>query len=519
MNINIYIEFERLVNYGLRHNLFEEEDKTYIRNSLIELFKLDEYIFEEVDDENLENVTPILNNILDYAFENGILESNSSVYRDLLDTKIMSLLMPRPSQVIKEFKCKYKDDKKSATDYFYNLSKACDYVRTDRIAQNMTWKTSTEYGDIDITINLSKPEKDPKAIAAAKNMKSASYPKCLLCKENVGYAGRVNHPARQNLRIIPFNLSNEEWNLQYSPYSYYNEHCIVFSSEHEPMFISKKTFDRNLEFVEKFPHYFIGSNADLPIVGGSILTHDHYQGGRYEFAMAKAKDVFTFDIKGYENIKISMIKWPLSVVRISGDDRRELSELGEKILSHWKNYSDKEVDIHAYTDKTPHNTITPIARKRDNKFELDLVLRNNRTSEEHPDGIFHPHKELHHIKKENIGLIEVLGLAVLPARLKDELANIKECLLDDSKANIVEDDDNLRIHLEWFNEIKSKYNEINKDNIDYIIEDEVGLVFSKVLEHCGVFKWDDDGKKAMEKYMNDLKLYVESLVGEMYEMC
>ena len=509
--INIYREFERLVNYGLKHNLFEKEDKTYIRNSLIELFKLDEYIFEEVEDENLENVTPILDNILDYAYEKGILEYNSPVYRDLLDTKIMSLLMPRPSEVIREFNCRYKDNKKSATDYFYNLSKACDYVRTDRSAQNITWKTTTEYGDIDITINLSKPEKDPKAIAAAKNMKSSSYPKCLLCKENVGYAGRVNHPARQNLRIIPFTLQDEEWNLQYSPYSYYNEHCIVLSSKHEPMVINKNTFDRNLEFVEKFPHYFIGSNADLPIVGGSILTHDHYQGGRYEFAMSKAEDIYKFEIKGYEDIKISIVKWPLSVVRISGEDRHKLSELAEKILNHWRGYSNEEVGVYAYSGDTPHNTITPIARKRNDKYELDLVLRNNRCDDNHPDGIFHPHKELHHIKKENIGIIEVLGLAVLPARLKDELAQIKECLLDDNKASKVEEDERLKIHLDWFNEIKSKHNNLNEDNIDTIIEDEVGSAFAKVLEHCGVFKWNEDGKKAMRKYMNDVKSYTESL--------
>ena len=509
--INIYREFERLVNYGLKHNLFEKEDKTYIRNALIELFKLDEYIFEEVEDENLENVTPILDNILDYAYEKGILEYNSPVYRDLLDTKIMSLLMPRPSEVIKEFNCRYKDNKKSATDYFYNLSKACDYVRTDRIAQNITWKTATEYGDIDITINLSKPEKDPKAIAAAKNMKSSSYPKCLLCKENVGYAGRVNHPARQNLRIIPFTLQDEEWNLQYSPYSYYNEHCIVLSSKHEPMLINKNTFDRNLEFVEKFPHYFIGSNADLPIVGGSILTHDHYQGGRYEFAMSKAEDIYKFEIKGYEDIKISIVKWPLSVVRISGEDRHKLSELAEKILNHWRSYSNEEVGVYAYSGDTPHNTITPIARKRNDKYELDLVLRNNRCDDNHPDGIFHPHKELHHIKKENIGLIEVLGLAVLPARLKDELAQIKECLLDKNKASKVEEDESLRVHLDWFNKIKSKYNNLSEENIDTVIQDEVGAVFAKVLEHCGVFKWNKDGKKTMIKYMDDVKSYIESL--------
>ena len=331
--MSIYVEFERLINFGLKHNLFEKDDVIYMRNSLIELFKLDEYIIEDIDkEENLENVTPIMEKLLDYAYEMEILESNTPVYRDLLDTKIMGILTPRPSQVIKKFNMLYNINKKDATDYLYDLSKSCDYVRTSRIAQNMTWKTNTKYGDIDITINLSKPEKDPKAIAAARNVKSSSYPSCLLCKENVGYAGRLNHPARQNLRVIPFELKNEEWNLQYSPYSYYNEHCIVFSSKHEPMKINKTTFDRNLEFVEKFPHYFIGSNADLPIVGGSILTHDHYQGGRYEFAMAKAKDVYEIKIEGYEDIKISTVKWPLSVVRLSGKNREKISILGEKIL-------------------------------------------------------------------------------------------------------------------------------------------------------------------------------------------
>ena len=433
--MNIYKEFERLINFGLKHELFEKEDITFMRNSLIELFNLDEYIVEEVEDENLENVTPIMENLLDYAYEIGILESNTPVYRDLLDSKIMGILMPRPSQVINNFNVLYTINKKDATDYLYELSKACDYVRTSRIAQNMTWKTSTKYGDIDITINLSKPEKDPKAIAAARNVKSSSYPKCLLCKENVGYAGRLNHPARQNLRIIPFKLQGDEWNLQYSPYSYYNEHCIVFSSEHEPMKISKTTFDRNLEFVEKFPHYFIGSNADLPIVGGSILTHDHYQGGRYEFAMAKAEDVYEMKIEGYEDVKISIVKWPLSVIRLSGQNREKLSELADKILSHWRNYSDESVGVLSHSEDIPHNTITPIARRREENFELDLVLRNNRCSDEHPDGIFHPHSHLHHIKKENIGLIEVLGLAVLPARLKEELSCIKECLLDEEKSH------------------------------------------------------------------------------------
>ncbi len=507
--MSIYKEFERLVNYGLKKNLFDIEDKIYIRNSLIQLFKMDEYIVEDVEDENLEDPTSILDNLLNYAFEMGILESNTSVYRDLLDTKIMDILMPRPSEVIKEFNNLYKEDKISATNYFYELSKSCDYVRTSRIAKNVEWKTQTEYGNLDITINLSKPEKDPKAIMAARNMKSSSYPKCLLCKENIGYAGRLNHPARQNLRVIPFDLQDKRWNVQYSPYSYYNEHCIVFANEHIPMKISKDTFDRNLEFVEKFPHYFIGSNADLPIVGGSILTHDHYQGGRYEFAMQKAKDVYTFDIKGYEGIKVSIIKWPLTVVRLNGEDRHLLSELSEKILNHWKNYTDEEVEVISFTNDTPHNTITPIARKRDNNYEIDLVLRNNRTNEAHPDGIFHPHSELHHIKKENIGLIEVLGLAVLPSRLKEELNQIKQCLLDENKLSMINEDENLKIHLDWINNLKQNYT-FNEDNIDKILEDEVGNIFAKVLEHCGVFKWDEKGKIAMNRYIQNLKNQIEN---------
>ncbi|MCR8744438.1 UDP-glucose--hexose-1-phosphate uridylyltransferase [Romboutsia lituseburensis] len=507
--MNIYSEFERLINYGIKKRLFEKEDIIYIRNSLIELFRLDEYIIENIEDENLENPTEILDNLLNYAFENKILESNSPIYRDLLDTKIMNLLMPRPSEVIKEFNKKYQEDKVSATNYLYDLSKACDYVRTQRIAQNTTWKVDTEYGEIDITINLSKPEKDPKAIAAAKNMKQSVYPKCLLCKENVGYAGRLNHPARQNLRVIPFKLKDEEWNLQYSPYSYYNEHCIVFSSKHVPMSINKNTFDRNLEFVEKFPHYFIGSNADLPIVGGSILTHDHYQGGRYEFSMAKADDIYRFCINKYEDIKISIIKWPLSVVRISGENRENISKLADQILTHWRNYSDENVGIHSHTNDIPHNTITPIARNKDGKFELDLVLRNNRCDENYPDGIFHPHKELHHIKKENIGLIEVLGLAVLPSRLKEELTVIRTCLLDESKISLISKNEKLKIHLDWFNSLKEKYIYFNENNVDKILENEVGNIFKKVLEHCGVFKWDKEGLDAINRYVIDLKGYVE----------
>ncbi|RGX05470.1 UDP-glucose--hexose-1-phosphate uridylyltransferase [Paraclostridium sordellii] len=503
--MSIYTDFERLINYGLKHELFLEEDKIYIRNSLIELFNIDEYIVptEVLGDDNLED---IMNNLLDYAYEKNILESNTSVYRDLLDTKIMSLLIPRPSEVTKEFNKRYKKDKVSATDYLYNLSKSCDYVRTNRIAQNINWKTNTEYGDIDITINLSKPEKDPKAIAKARELKTSSYPTCLLCKENVGYRGRLNHPARQNLRIIPLNLNKSKFYLQYSPYSYYNEHCIIFSDKHEPMTISKNTFDRNLDFLEQFPHYFIGSNADLPIVGGSILSHEHYQGGRYEFAMDRAKDILKIDLKGYEDVNISMIKWPLSVVRLNSNNREKLSILASYILNHWKGYTDAVVNIHSHTENTLHNTITPIARRKGENFELDLVLRNNKTSEEHPDGIFHPHKELHHIKKENIGLIEVLGLAVLPARLKEELEIIKKCLLKEKNEEYILK--NLNLHLEWFNYLKKKYGDFNKKTIDDILKDEVGLIFKKVLEDCGVFKFDEEGLKARNRYIQNLKEYM-----------
>ena len=501
--MNIYREIKRLIQYGLKHELFTKDDEIFIRNGLLDVLNLDEYEDFEIDDENLNTPTEILGNILDYAFNNGILESNSPIYRDLLDTKIMGVLMPRPSEVIREFYNRYKESKESATSYLYNISKACDYVRTDRIAQNLVWKSRTEYGDLDITINLSKPEKDPKAIAAAKNLPPAKYPKCLLCKENEGYRGRINHPARQNIRIIPMELNNESWYLQYSPYAYYNEHCIVFAGEHVPMKITKNTFNRLLEFIEKFPHYFVGSNADLPIVGGSILTHDHYQGGNYEFAMDKAKDVYKFNLNSYKNIELSIVKWPLTVLRLKGRNRIELSELADKVLVHWRNYSDSIVDVYSCTNEIPHNTITPIARKDGEFYVLDLVLRNNRTSEEHPDGIFHPHKELHNIKKENIGLIEVLGLAVLPARLKDELEIIKLALVNDT--DDIYNNEEMKIHLNWYEEIKRNNQSINKENVDSIIEKEVGKVFSKVLEHCGVFKWDEDGKEAMKRYINSLK--------------
>lgn len=505
--MEIYIEIKRLIQYGLKNNLFTEYDEIFIRNSLLSILNLDEYEDVEIEDEELTTPTDILDNILNYAFKNGILESNTPIYRDLLDTKIMAALMPRPSEVIREFNEKYKKSKEEATSYFYNISKACDYVRTDRIAQNLVWKSKTEYGDLDITINLSKPEKDPKAIAAAKNLPPSKYPKCLLCKENEGYRGRINHPARQNLRMIPLTLMEEKWFLQYSPYAYYNEHCIIFSEKHVPMKITKNTFDRLLEFVERFPHYFAGSNADLPIVGGSILTHDHYQGGNYEFAMDKSPNYKEFKLKNYENVQLSIVKWPLSVLRLKSRNRLELSELAYKILNHWRNYTDSQVEIYSFTDDIPHNTITPIVRREKEDFIIDLVLRNNRTSEEYPDGIFHPHSELHNIKKENIGLIEVLGLAVLPARLKDELEIIKSSL------TIKKDDiykyESMKVHYNWYEEIKMKNSNITVDNVDNIIRNEIGNVFTKVLEHCGVFKWNDEGKQAIQRYIDSLKLSID----------
>lgn len=506
-NMEIYREIKRLIQYGLKKHLFTEDDQIFIRNSLLSILNLDEYEDIEIEDEELTTPTDILDNMLNYAFENGILESNTPIYRDLLDTKIMGALMPRPSEIIREFNEKYKRSQEEATSYFYNISKACDYVRTDRIAQNLVWKSKTDYGDLDITINLSKPEKDPKAIAVAKNLPPSKYPKCLLCKENEGYSGRVNHPARQNLRVIPLTLKDEKWYLQYSPYAYYNEHCIVFSENHVPMKITNKTFDRLLEFVDRFPHYFLGSNADLPIVGGSILTHDHYQGGSYEFAMNKAVNYIEFILKNYEHVKFSIVKWPLSVLRLKGRNRLELSELAYKILNHWRNYTDIKANIYAFTDNIPHNTITPIARKEKDEYVIDLVLRNNRTNEEHPDGIFHPHSELHNIKKENIGLIEVLGLAVLPARLIDELEIIKTSLT--TKKDDIYNYEDMKIHYSWYEEIKIKNKNINVNNVDNIVKNEVGNVFTKVLEHCGVFKWNDEGKQAIQRYIDSLKLSID----------
>ncbi|SHJ97412.1 UDP-glucose--hexose-1-phosphate uridylyltransferase [Paramaledivibacter caminithermalis] len=502
MSINIYLEIERLIKYALNKKLIRENDVVYSRNLVLEVLGLDDYKQVIAPEEKLETPSVILDNILAWAYETGKLQYNTPVYRDLLDTKIMNCFMPRPSEVVERFYEKYNKDPEEATKYYYDLSKSSNYIRVDRVEKNIIWKTRTKYGYLDITINLSKPEKDPKDIAAAKNIKLTSYPKCLLCRENEGYAGRVNHPARQNHRVIPLTLKDEEWFLQYSPYVYYNEHSIIFKGNHEPMKISKLSFDRLLEFIEKFPHYFIGSNADLPIVGGSILSHDHFQGGNYEFAMAKAAIEKNIKFHRYPGVEAGIVKWPMSVIRLKGKDQYELAELAELILNKWKNYNDDEVHISSHTKDIPHNTITPIARRKGKLFELDLVLRNNRTNEEYPLGIFHPHDDVHHIKKENIGLIEVMGLAVLPARLKDELDKLAHYLLN-HKLDI-EKEESLKKHMHWFHHLRRKYSHINESNVHNILKEEIGQKFMAALEHAGVFKDDNKGRKAFIRFLESI---------------
>lgn len=500
MKMCIFTEIKRLIHYGLDKGLIMKEDEIYVRNKILEILKIDEYKEVEIEKKEIKNPQEILDKILDYACENGILKENTITYRDLLDTKIMDCFVPRPSVVIERFRQDYKESPQKSTDNFYKLSKDSNYIRTERTDKNISWKASTDFGEIDITINLSKPEKDPKAISAAKELKNSSYPKCLLCKENVGYRGRINHPARQNHRVIPLTLNEEKWYLQYSPYVYYKEHSIVFKKVHEPMYINRSTFHRLLDFVDQFPHYFIGSNADLPIVGGSILSHDHFQGGNYEFAMEKAPSLENYRIKDFEDVDLSIVKWPLSVIRIKGSNKKRIAELADKILHRWRNYSDKTVGILGFSEEEPHNTITPIARYKENKFELDLALRNNRTSKEHPLGIFHPHGDVHHIKKENIGLIEVMGLAVLPARLVEEKSLLKECLL--GRKNI-EDYSTLEKHQQWFYDLKEKYTgeEINWDDL---LRFEIGKKFERALIDAGVFKQNKEGLDAFEQFILSL---------------
>ncbi|MDE7019276.1 MAG: UDP-glucose--hexose-1-phosphate uridylyltransferase [Lachnospiraceae bacterium] len=492
----------KLVAYGLKTGLIEESDKVYTINRLLELFGLDE--LEDSDEEismEVEELETVLSEMMDYAYEHDIMTENSIVYRDLFDTKIMSMLVPRPSEVIAKFANAYEISPREATDYFYKLSQDTDYIRRYRIKKDQKWVAATKYGDLDITINLSKPEKDPKAIAAAKNAKQSGYPKCLLCMENEGYAGRVNHPARQNHRIIPVTIHGSKWGFQYSPYVYYNEHCIVFNSKHIPMKIEHDTFCKLFDFVKQFPHYFVGSNADLPIVGGSILSHDHFQGGHYEFAMARAKVERSFSVNGFEDVEAGIVNWPMSVIRISSEDADRLIALADKILDAWRKYTDEEAFVFAETDGEPHNTITPIARKRGDKFELDLVLRNNITTQEHPLGVYHPHAELHHIKKENIGLIEVMGLAVLPARLKDEMEKLANAILSSED---IRKDEMLEKHADWVDAFLPKYHEVNPENIMDILHKEIGDVFMRVLEDAGVYKRTEEGQAAFDRFVASL---------------
>ena len=507
MSMNIYTELNRLASYGLKTGLFEREDLVFVKNQLLLLLNLDGFendddvaAVPEVEISDLEN---ILSNILDYAVEKGLTGGEGVVYRDLFDTRLMSVMVDRPSNIIKKFDELYAKSPKKATDFFYKLSQDSDYIRRYRVCKDLKWISKTPYGDIDITINLSKPEKDPKAIAAAKLMKQAGYPKCLLCKENEGYAGRVNHPARENHRIIPIELAGEKWGFQYSPYVYYNEHCIVFKFEHSPMAITKKTFERLLSFVEKFPHYILGSNADLPIVGGSILTHDHFQGGAYEFPMAKAPVEKEFTVKGFEDIKCGIVKWPMSVIRVSSEKKERLVEFAEHVLEKWRVYTDEKAFIFAETDGEKHNTLNPIARRRGEAFELDLVLRNNITTEEHPLGVYHPHAELHHIKKENIGLIEVMGLAILPGRLKTELLGLNEALRSGKDISC---DESLGKHADWVAELRGKYDfaSMSEEKVDSVLKEEIGVVFSKVLEHAGVYKYTEEGRVSFMKFVETL---------------
>ncbi len=487
-----------LVAYGIREHLVDEDDRVFVTNNLLDLFKQAEFDKEEIKEERV--LADILKDMCDFAVKEKIIEDDSVTATDLFDTKIMGLLTPMPSTVRRIFKEIYSVDSKLATDYFYKLSKRSNYIRADRIAKDEKWVTDTEYGPIDITINLSKPEKDPRDIAKAGAAKKSGYPSCLLCMENEGYAGTFSHPARQNLRVIPIVLDGEDYFLQYSPYVYYNEHCIILNKEHKPMRIDRAVFQKLLEFVKLFSHYTAGSNADLPVVGGSILSHDHFQGGRYVFAMAKAPYDRTFILKGYEDLNAGIVKWPMSVIRLQGNDIGRIVDAADHILTSWRAYSDESAFIFSETDGIPHNTITPIARMHKDLYELDLVLRNNITTQKSPWGVYHPSADLHHIKKENIGLIEVMGLAVLPARLKREMEELEEYILDkkDIRSNEV-----LQKHADWVDEWINNYN-FEKENIHSIVQAEISKVFVKVLECAGVYKRDEEGQEAFDRFIKTL---------------
>ena len=516
-DIKVMEALRDLVAYALATGLIEEVDAVYSLNTLLWIMGLDSFDLDveeigpaaaamELDRKEdiesgalLEGILKVLN---DYACDKGLIKTDSVVFRDLFDTRLMGVLTPRPSEVAGLFDIIYENDgPQAATDFYYELSKNSDYIRRYRIIKDQKWKTSTEYGELDITINLSKPEKDPKAIAAAGAARSTSYPKCQLCRENEGYAGRVDHPARENHRVIPITINGSAWGFQYSPYVYYNEHCIVFNGRHVPMKIDHDAFCKLFDFVRQFPHYFVGSNADLPIVGGSILSHDHFQGGHYTFAMARAGVERSFTVKGFEDVQSGIVKWPMSVIRLSSGDTDRIIALADHILAAWRGYSDEAAFILAETDGVPHNTITPIARKRGDVYELDLVLRNNITTKEHPLGVYHPHAELHHIKKENIGLIEVMGLAVLPARLNTEMAELKEAILAGTDLRATP---TLASHADWAEGFLSGYDRVDESNVDSILRDEIGHVFMRVLEDAGVYKRTPQGQEAFDRFTGSL---------------
>lgn len=486
-----------LAEYGVKTGLIPESERNYAINLLLDIFHEDAYEANETKDEELED---ILKGLLDIAVDKGLIE-DSIVNRDLFDTRLMNAITPRPGEVIRKYQELFARSPKDATDWFYKFCGDSDYIRRYRAKKDVKWTVDTDFGVLDITINLAKPEKDPKAIAAAAKMAQSSYPKCQLCVENMGYAGRLNHPARQTLRIMPITINGSEWGFQYSPYGYYNEHCILLNGEHVPMAINEDCFKKMFDFISQYPHYMIGSNADLPIVGGSILSHDHYQGGNYEFAMAKAPIEKAFKFKGFENVEAGIVKWPMSVIRLRCADHKRLTQLSSKILAAWRAYTDEAAFVFAETDGVPHNTITPIARKKGDSFEIDLVLRNNITTDEHPMGVYHPHKQYHHIKKENIGLIEVMGLAILPSRLVSELEAVKNAILnnDDLRASEL-----TASHADWVEEFLPTHPEFNADNAMDIIKEETGKVFLHVLEDAGVYKCTPEGREAFMRFLESV---------------
>ena len=493
----IYRAINGLIRHAIEADLITNDDIFVVRNQLMDILKLTDWNDKEPLTGNIEE---LLEPLIDYAVKAGIIE-DTAVQRDLFDTRVMGVFTPMPREVNATFQRKYSASPSAATEWYYAFSKSLNYVRAERIAKDLKWTYESEYGTLDITINRSKPEKDPKAIAAAKLIKSSSYPKCLLCPENEGYAGRANHPARENHRIIPITINDSPWGMQYSPYVYYNEHCIVFNFQHTPMKIERNTFIKLFDFVKLFPHYFLGSNADLPIVGGSILSHDHFQGGHYTFAMAKAEIEKYVTIPGYEDVEAGIVKWPLSVLRIRHKDEKRLIDLATHVLEVWRGYTDEAAFIFAETDGEPHNTITPIARKKGDMYELDLTLRNNITTEENPLGVYHPHAQYHHIKKENIGLIEVMGLAVLPARLKGEMELLEEYILEGKD---ISSNEQIEKHAEWVKKFLPKYPEITKENIHGILQKEIGIVFTHVLEDAGVYKCTTEGREAFMRFLETL---------------